>query len=153
MEGGGTRTSWEMMGWTEADNKNPHARRFIIFFYIFSTFFLTQLSRLGLKPYSVNSVSPSLYLVPQWFSRVGHQPSAITRSLTAICLRSEPPERSVRTRPAKIRPSPPHHHSSPPPPRPCQESPAPSPPCPAHTPPAGRAVRSEPARSHHPLER
>ena len=70
-----------MMGWTEADNKNPHARRFIIFFHIFSSFFLTQLSRLGLKPYSVNSVSPSLYLVPQRPTSIGHHPSAITRSL------------------------------------------------------------------------
>ena len=66
MEGEGARTSWEMMRWTEADNKNPHAPRFILFFPLFSPhFFLTQLSRLGLKPYSVNSVFPSLYLILQ----------------------------------------------------------------------------------------
>lgn len=88
MGGGGTRTSWEMMGWTEADNKNPHAQRFI-FPLIFCSFFLTQLSHLGLKPYSVNSVLPSLYLIPnRWLS-----PSAIihTSLPPPICLRLPPP--------------------------------------------------------------
>ena len=50
-----------MMGWTEADNKNPRAQRFILFPpYFLLIFFSPSLSRLDPKPYSVNSVFPSL---------------------------------------------------------------------------------------------
>lgn len=151
MGGGGTRTSWEMMGWTEADNKNPHAQRFI-FPLIFCSFFLTQLSHLGLKPYSVNSVLPSLYLIPQPLALpLGHHPH-ITAS-------SHLPPSPSSSRPhcpglaeMSVSPTPTHPRSSPPPPPPCPESPVPCPPGPAHTPPADRPARSGPARSLRPPE-
>lgn len=69
----------------------------LLFFSIFSPHFFSPSLAVwvsNLKPYSVNSLSPSLYLVSQWLSRVGHQPSTITRSLTVlplICLRLNQP--------------------------------------------------------------
>ena len=139
---------------------------FIFYFSNFPLhFFLTQLSRpSGPKPYSVNSVFPSLYLIPQRRQPVPlhHQPARPlatgglqSASVPPAARHRASPERSppsVRVCPAKIRPNLPRHHSSCPLHRPCQESRAPYPPCPEHTPPADRPVRSGPVQSHHPPE-
>ena len=139
MGGGGTRTSWEMMGWTEADNKNPHAS--VLFFPYFLLIFSHSAKPFGSQTLFGKFCLPSLYLIPQQLA----QESAIIHHPLPVCLRRQPADMSVSTRPAKIRP--PRRHSPRPPP--CPGSPAPCPRGPAHTPPAARPARSGPAQSHH----